>query len=335
MYVGQVVRGRLRAVRYRETVRGVAGEIVNGNFVVTAAGTVAWTVGPGPQDRDVHSVGAVWPRGSEVSQVPVPDQPSYGAEMPAGRPIFVLNDHAVQVDGRGVQPFIFRPGTGTGGACADIIDGRTTSLAGWRLSVTSRSSAYFAPKTGGSSTSHLVCDPASGRYISTGTSAFSYGVTGYSRVRAIVRAGDRLLVERESVGPLGFGYADEVDVIDAATGTSRHVVGWITGPGTTPPTVPQVPPPPGMEITGAGVAAAPGVFASIERSDAGPSASLTVEDADGMRRLSTGTSITGLALDGDRLRWTTDGVPGDAVVTPAAAAPFAVGPSVDVGADQP
>lgn len=332
VHVGQVVGGRLRAVRYRETVRGVAHEIVNGNIVVTASGAVAWTVGPGPRTRVAHSVGAVWPRGGEAAQVPVPDRPEAGGGgSTPGRPIFVLNDHQVQVDDRGATPFAFR--APTAGTCPPIIDGRTVPFAGWRLSLTLQSRLSFAPKSLSTSRAYVVCDPASGRTLTLGTANSAYGVGGHDGVRTMVRSGERLFVAREAIGPADYTRKDEVAMVDAATGASETVAGWLAAPGVTAPPKALLGDDPA--VTGPGVAVAPGVTAWIRGSDATPTATVVVRDAGGTRSVAAGASITGLRLDGDRVRWSTDGVPGEAPVVPAAGEPVVFGPAIDAFTELP
>jgi hypothetical protein len=322
--VGHVDHGRLTAVKMRQTVRGVPHELVNGNFVVTPTGTVAWTVGPGPEGRDVRSVGAVWPRGRAVTAVPVPTGTAPGPDVPAvGHAIFVMDDQHVQVDSPGADPVRYRPRTP--GTCPTPFTGTPRDLAGW--SFTATAGILIGGHGVSGARGWMVCDPVTGELVRVGATR----EVGLSRtrpvdsLRIVARNGTWLVEEHTSVDPTGFSTSTHLTLTETVTGQRRDLGGYLAAPGLAPsPYRPNV----GyyaQQPFEPGVAIAQGVTAWVAPVAPGSTTSdVWLSDAGGTRTVGSGSSITRLSTDGERLTWDADGSPRSAPVSPVQGAPFSV-----------
>ncbi len=315
----RVVGGRLRDHATVPTAPGVPHELVNGNVVVGPTGTVAWTLGVGPEDRNARSSATVWPAGRRVAvalpaPAPATRPEEAGTTVPRGVAIALVGNRHVQLDEPGAEPVAFASDEAE--RCPDPIV-PAIELAGWRLAVAA--SIVLGPLDPGATWTALatVCDPQTGRLLSSDrvvAHRVSRWGPAYS-MDGVVRLGPWLLATTSGSDPFGLGpYRFVLRNVD----DGRRITGEgaVRGPGAW--TAEELEAERGrLRPTPTGAVTAPGVLAVVDGKE------LLVLDADGERRIALGEQARHFALVGDELRWEEAGGPRQATVRPRADAPYA------------
>ena len=311
--VGRVVRGRLRDVRRTGTVRGTRGNLVNGAFVVTETGTVAWTIKTASGRRPA----TVWVRGARPTAV----RPDGGVRITdhdddEGR-VWVLDDQHVVVGGVRVR---YRPARA--GSCPKLFGAVWRPLGGWQIAVAGLEDTGQGNESA-SEAFYVTCDPARGDYIDTTTTFYSGDqYDGGGTTMGTQARNDGLLIQ-ERIGYAAQGGATSVRILDTATGVAYEAPGLLDAPG-----IARLPPStnPDVGLRSIGAAIVPGATAWITQSaDGARIMTLWLHDATGTRKVTSGTPrLANPELTTDRLTWTSNGTPAFAGITATIGRPFAL-----------